>query len=367
MHLIRIRKLMPLALGLVLPGAASAQGWIKYVNLEDQFVVNFPGEPEVREIDYTTETGAVIPSRVYSVENDDSRFAITVVDYTVADQAHEARCRRLQAELDIVSPNECGGRDHLSDIRGAIAFESWNMRRRANGEITYDAFGQVDGVPGHQIQILHPDESRTFAALHMLERRLYVLEGTVPGDAPPPGLFQQSLGMLDEMGRRVRFQSVAEGNFSRVQTLYEYVGEEDRVTGEPVGVFNESNDGRIRNPGERTGVWTPAASRADLAFLAASLEDNQLFARIDEPGVSSADLTRFRSALVQYLRMREFAWFQYQAGILDEETMRSYLDPQAEVLASERARTEWRDGLYSGDPEFMSFMENWLNENAWRP
>ena len=80
----------------------------------------------------------------------------------------------------------------------------------------------------------------------MLDRRLYVLEGTVPGDDPPPGLFQQSLGMLDEMGRRVRYQGDAEGNYSRVQTLYEYVGEEDPITGEPVLAFSANHDGRAR-------------------------------------------------------------------------------------------------------------------------
>lgn len=362
MRLIKISKLMPLVLGLVFPVATYAQGWIKYVNEGDQFIVNFPAEPELLEVDYTTESGAIIPSRLYSVENDNGRYAITVVDYTVAEQAHVARCRRMEAELDIVSPNECRGRDHLSDVRGAIAFESWNIRRRSNGEITYDAFGQVDGVPGHQIQILHPDESRTFAALHMLDRRLYVLEGTVPGDAPPPGLFQQSLGMLDEMGRRVRFQSDAEGNFSRVQTLYEYIGEEDPVTGEPVGVFSTSNEDRIRDPSERLGIWVPEGSRADLAFLATSVEYPELFDRVDQPDVSAAELSRFRGVLVQYLRLREFAWSQYQAGILEEATLQSYFEPAQGVFASERARTEWRDGLYSGDPGFMAYMENWLNE-----
>ena len=277
MRLRRIMKLVPLALGLGLPGAAYAQGWIKYINEEDQFVVNFPGEPALAEVDYITESGATIPSRVYSVENADSRYAITVVDYTVAEQAHVARCRRLEAELDIVSPNECRGRDHLADIRGSLAFEAWNIRRRnSDGEITYDAFGQVDGVPGHQIQILHPDESRSFIGLYMLDRRLYVLEGTVPGEDPPPGLFQQSLGMLDEQGRRVRYESDDEGNFSRVQTLYEYVGDEDPVTGEPVSAFSTSNDGRIRDPGERTGTWVPDASTEVFELRTYTAEEGKL-------------------------------------------------------------------------------------------
>jgi len=260
MCLTKIRKLMPLALGLVLPGAAYAQGWIKFYSEEDQFIVNFPGEPELAEVDYITESGAAIPSRIYSVENGDSRYAITVVDYTVAEQAHVARCRQLEAELDIVSPNQCGGRGYLRDIDGSIAFEAWNIRRRnSDGEITYDAFGRVDGVPGHQLQILHPDESRSFIGIYMLDRHLYVLEGTVPGDDPPPGLFQQSLGMLDEMGRRIRYERNAEDNYVRVQSRYEYVGEEDPVTGETV-LDPTSNDGRVRDPGERTGTWVPEAS-----------------------------------------------------------------------------------------------------------
>ena len=37
----------------------------------------------------------------------------------------------------------------------------------------------------------------------MYARRLYIVEGNVPGDFPPPALFQQSLGILDEDGELV--------------------------------------------------------------------------------------------------------------------------------------------------------------------
>ncbi len=260
MPLLKIIILLPLTLSLLLSGVAYSQGWIKYVNQEDQFVVNFPGDPEVVESDYVTESGATVPARIYSTQSRNSHYAITVVDYTAAEEAHITLCRQIAAENDIVSPNTCTGRGHLRDIRGSIAYEAWNIRKRASGEITYDAFGQVDGVPGHQIQILHADASRSFIGLYMLNRRLYVLEGTVPDDYPPPGLFQQSLGMLDEIGRRVRYESDAEGNYSRVQTRYEYVGEEDPITGEPESDFSISSDGRLRTPDEFTGAWSPDLS-----------------------------------------------------------------------------------------------------------
>ena len=251
-----ILKLLPL-LFLVHAGATYAQAWGKYFSKQDQFIVNFPGEPEVVEMDYTTETGVTIPSRIYSVEDGDSRYAIKVIDYTQIQQAHVDLCRRLEIELDRVSPNQCQGREYWRDLDGAIAYEAWNIRSRDSGEITYDAFGRVDGIPGHQLQILHPDESRSFIGLYMLNRRLYVLEGTVPGNAPPPGLFQQSLGMLDEMGRRIRHERGPDGTYRRIQASYEYVGEEDPITGEPISELSPNDDGRIRAPGERTGVWTP--------------------------------------------------------------------------------------------------------------
>ncbi len=272
----QINKIKLLALVLMLPGFSYAQGWIKFVSEDDQFIVNFPREPDVAEVEYVTESGAIIPSSIYSVEDEDSRYAVTVVDYTVAEDAHVARCRQMEVELDRVSPNQCRGTGHLRDIDGSIAYEAWKIRSSNSGEITYDAFGRVDGIPGHQIQILHPDESRSFIGLYMLERRLYVLEGTVPGHYPPPGLFQQSLGMLDELGRRVRYEGDEEGNYSRIQARYEYIGEEDPITGEPMSAFSEANAGRMIPSAERTGTWIPEASSQVFELRTYTAEEGKL-------------------------------------------------------------------------------------------
>ena len=40
----------------------------------------------------------------------------------------------------------------------------------------------------------------------MHENKLYIIEGTVPAGYPEPGLFQQSLGWLDENGVGLRYQ-----------------------------------------------------------------------------------------------------------------------------------------------------------------
>ncbi len=52
------------------------------------------------------------------------------------------------------------------------------------------------------------DQSRTSAFIGMHEHKLFVLEGTVPRGYPEPGLFQQSLGWVDEDGNRIRYRTV---------------------------------------------------------------------------------------------------------------------------------------------------------------
>ena len=42
----------------------------------------------------------------------------------------------------------------------------------------------------------------------MHENKLYIVEATVPAGYPEPGLFQQSLGWLDENGIGLRYQSI---------------------------------------------------------------------------------------------------------------------------------------------------------------
>jgi YD repeat-containing protein len=206
-------------------GILHAQAWVEYIDESERFIVNFPGEPEVLDTVYLTELGATMPARSYAVDNPPNHFSLIVVDYTEADRIHRERCEHLTYE--------CDGFEAGTDVRGSIAFAAWNYRSSVDGEITYDAYAQVDGVPGHQLQITNPDRSRTFVAIHLNARRLYILEGTVPDEAPPPGLFQQSLGILDEDGRRIRYSYDENDNRVRIDTSYEWIAPGDPVTGEP--------------------------------------------------------------------------------------------------------------------------------------
>lgn len=189
------------ALLLCLSTSSSAQEWVEYVSRSDRFTVNFPTAPQVRDITYATEFGISLPGRVHSVDNGASRYSVTVIDYTDVQAIHASRltdCAKY--------PNLCNN-PWVAELRGAIDYAVWSFLQR-DAKVTAFAYGNMDRVEGRLLQLTNADRSRTFAAVHMHENRLYILEGTVPPGAPPPGLFQQSLGFLDKDGLRVRYETV---------------------------------------------------------------------------------------------------------------------------------------------------------------
>ena len=76
--------------------------------------------------------------------------------------------------------------------------------------MTYDAYHYIDRVEGHQLQITNTDQSRTYAAIYLLDSRLYIVEATVSPGSVPPGFFQQSLEFIDEDGNGVRFRNFSD-------------------------------------------------------------------------------------------------------------------------------------------------------------
>jgi hypothetical protein len=185
----------------LLSARASAQEWIEYVSRADFFSVNFPAQPEVRDITFPTEYGLNLPGRVHVYTDGPYRYAVTVVDYAPAEKIHTERSKACTGY-----PDTCGNR-FRAEVRGALEYAAWSFIQR-NAKITHYAYYITDLVEGRRLQILNPDKSQTFAAIHMHENRLYILEGTVPAGSPPPGLFQQSLGFVDKEGNRIRYKTV---------------------------------------------------------------------------------------------------------------------------------------------------------------
>ena len=196
----RLIPLVSAAFALLVSGPAFAQEWIEYASRADFFTVNFPSEPDVRDITYPTERGITLPGRVHSVENGPNRYSVTVIDYTNVEEIHAERLEDCRAY-----PNLCSN-PWINELRGALDYAAWSFLQR-DAKVTYYAYYSAERVEGRQIQLTNADQSRTFAAIHMHENRLYIFEGTVPPGAPPPGLFQQSVGFIDKEGIRVRYET----------------------------------------------------------------------------------------------------------------------------------------------------------------
>jgi len=201
---------MAAVLLLVCP-AAFAQEWIQYASKADLFGVNFPSEPKVADISYATEFGITLPGHVYTAEQGQGRYSVTVADYADSEKIHTARaveCRAKGGQGDACQ------NDWRGDVQGSMVFAASKFIKRAGATVNFFGWAVVDQIEGLRVQLTNADSSRTFVEIHRHGTRLYVLEATVPPKAPAPGLFQQSLMFIDEEGRAIRYRSIYTTGYS---------------------------------------------------------------------------------------------------------------------------------------------------------
>ena len=156
----------------------------EYVNRDDAFTVDFPVEPSVETFTYLSEYRTELPARRYSAREGENSYSVTLVDFSSSTVARPETRLRLERA-------------------GAVAYAATALRQR--GEVTYDAYAEVDMIPGHSLQVTEPDGRRLYAQIVRHEQRLYILEASVPAGATPPIQFQLSLQILDENGDRIRY------------------------------------------------------------------------------------------------------------------------------------------------------------------
>ena len=190
------------ALTLSLSGSAFAQEWTRFSSKDDLFAVNLPGEPKVQNITYPSEYDITLPGRLYSIENARGRYSVTVVDYTDTERIHTERTEKCKKEGNEANP--CTNLWKV-DVIGSMDYAAAKFIQR-NAKVTHFAWYWTDWVEGRRIQLVNPDNTRTFVAINRHGTRLYITEGTVSAKAPPPSLFQQSIQFLDESLKPVRYK-----------------------------------------------------------------------------------------------------------------------------------------------------------------
>jgi len=201
---------------LLTPLAATAQEITDYVSRQDYFSINMPGQPKIEDITFDDEYRITLPARVYTATQGRNVYKVTVVDYRDAAKLHAARNAKCvedagankpgltpQQRRDLVG-DACQD-ETVKDIRGAMMWATWLFVQKA-AKVTHLAHYNIDVIEGHEIHTINPDESRTYAAIHMYEMKLYIAEATVPKGAPASNWFQISLRFLDENFKPVRYQ-----------------------------------------------------------------------------------------------------------------------------------------------------------------
>jgi hypothetical protein len=201
---------------LLIPGLASAQEWEEYTSLQDGFRLNFPGQPRISEITWTSQLNYTLPGRVYSADKGREHYSLTVVDYSSIEQQGIERaksCPPGNANCRANAPPALGAGYARHDERGAIVFATFKLLQR-DAKLNYLTWEWQDLVEGHIVQLTNnADQSRTFAWVGMHAHKLYILEGTVPANFPEPGLFQQSMQWVDKDGNGIRYQMIYSNSF----------------------------------------------------------------------------------------------------------------------------------------------------------
>ncbi len=188
---------------------AFAQEWIEYVSRESGFRLNFPVPPVSSTTEFRSEYGYMLPARVYSAERGRERYSITVVDYRGIEKLGMERSKACPSGAETCKGSQNTGPGYWKmELGGAITYAQWRFLQR-DARITHLTWQWQDFVEGLYLQLTNnADASRTFAAIHMHENRLYIVEATVPKGSPEPGLFQQSMGFVNTDGSGIRYQTV---------------------------------------------------------------------------------------------------------------------------------------------------------------
>jgi hypothetical protein len=178
-----VSRSLPIALAALVTSAlfASALGQQKpedtselfYISCQNRFAIMYPdgARPTMREIAYTTRTGASLPGRQFVVERGANRYTVTVVRFPTGPAVDEAN----------------------------LDFAAANLRKL--GEVRFEAAGAYDpGFPGRQLNIFQPNNRQLRASVYMADNHLVITEANAEVGDFPAIQFEQSITIISATG-----------------------------------------------------------------------------------------------------------------------------------------------------------------------
>jgi hypothetical protein len=105
-----------------------------------------------------------------------------------------------------------------------------------------------------------------------------------------------------------------------------------------------------------------ATMNADVTMIAAMIGTPQAFTNLHKPfaEMSLEEQEQAANVLAGLMRVREYAWFQYKNGILDEDALRSYMTPMVRWLKWGDTMSVWQVFSKEVDPEFVAYVDRML-------
>src|SRR5215471_12674762 len=139
----RLMPVMLIVLVLSISVPSFAQEWIEFASKQDRFTCNFPTQPKITETTYLSQHEANLPARIYSADQGQSRYSVTVVDFTQAQRilTEKAKSCPVGAEPCLGGPGDEG--HWKADVRGAIVYATWQMMKR-DAKVTSLVWNLVD-------------------------------------------------------------------------------------------------------------------------------------------------------------------------------------------------------------------------------
>ena len=226
----RAVSLIPAIVALFLSSAASAQVWEEYVNRENNFQVNLPGEPTETSVPYRTVKGTNLTAKVFTATADPNSitagtYRVTVIDYSSA-----------QGEL-------------------GDAIEQARQTMLAKGMVKYDDINNLDFHRSRRITVENANVRILGEILISATNRLYVIEGETPLNVPPAAQFQASLKILNSEGVRIRERTEIAAPANEVRPVGEVANNAEvaRVSAAITGTWRNPSGGTCQTAYFKSG------------------------------------------------------------------------------------------------------------------
>ena len=108
-----------------------------------------------------------------------------------------------------------------------------------------------------------------------------------------------------------------------------------------------------------------ATMETDIALLMKIADEPQISINLradSESDLTEADAAQVEAFVISLLRCREYAWFQYQEGVLDKDTWTSYASTLVRIVSAGPARNIWDRFKLELNPEFVSHVNGLLDQ-----